>query len=337
MAKQVTGDAPGIPLVLAARFVNEALKLIYDEQRWSFQVKEDGWLTPGLLGGFSKAFQSPGSITVARYATTIYANAVATTFWASLVGRPFLTEQQVRVPAYSLYNIIDYYQPGDNPDDPTTPFATLIIDRPWMEPAQTDAIYMIYQAYFPVPVEEFRKFGVIRDTTNNWFLNFWQRDQQWLSVNDAQRTVFDNPTFAIPYEVDQRPGSATLGHMLYELWPHPLSILPYTLSYVWQGPLMKKPNDRPPYPLNDELVIWRTLERAYLWKESQKGDGLQRGSGADWRFLAGDAFEQYKMRLKTVKLLDAGLGDLYWAKFNRAATWNDGYETQIGTLNVGTF
>jgi hypothetical protein len=339
MARELLGDVPGIDLPYANTLINRALKLIYDEQRWSFQVGQAGWLTPGLLGGLQPnlAYQSPGTITVAPYATTVYGDAVATALWASLVGRPFLTEQQIRVPAYSLYNIITYYPPGDNPDDPTTPFATLILDRPWMEPQQTNAVYMIYQAYFPVAREHFRKFGNIRDTTNNAWVNFWQRDQSWLATNDPQRTVFDVPTYAVPFEVDQRPGSATLGHMLYELWPGPLSVLPYTYSYIHQGPTLKLPTDTVPYPLNEELVMWRTKEMAYLWKASQIGDGLDRGSGADWRFLAQEAHAQYGMRLKTVKLLDVGLGDLYWTKFRQTAVSQDGYETMIGTLNVGTF
>lgn len=339
MVHEMLGDIPGLNVPQVETALNRALKLIYDEQRWSFQVKENGWLTPGLLGGLPPTlpYQSPGAITVVPYSTTIYGDAVATAVWAALVGRPFLTEQQVRVPAYSLYNIINYYAPGDNPDDPGTEFATLVIDRPWMEPAQTNAVYMIYQAYYPTGSDTFRKFGVIRDTTNNAWVNFWQRDQQWLSVNDPQRTVFDIPTYAVPYEVDQRPGSATLGQMLYELWPHPLQKLPYTYTYIHQGPLLKKPADIVPYPLNEELVLWRGKEVLFLFKEAQKGDQMERGSGADWRFLAGEAHEQYTMRLKSVKLLDAGLGDLYWSKFNRSAIDSDGYETMIGTLNVGNF
>jgi hypothetical protein len=92
-----------------------------------------------------------------------------------------------------------------------------------------------------------------------------------------------------------------------------------------------------PYPLNEELVLWRAKEIAYLWKESQKGDGVERGSGADWKFLAESAHDEYMRRLKTVKLIDVGMGDLYWSKFNRTANQQNGYETSIGTLNVGTF
>jgi hypothetical protein len=330
MQQELMGDVPGLSLPYSQTLINRALGLIYDEQRWSFQVSEGGWLTPGILGGSGNVYQSAGTITVAPYATTITGDAVASALWTGLVGRPFLTEMQIRVPSYSLYNIISV--------DASTPTAVVLtIDRPWMEPAQTLGTYMIYQAYFPVPTSSFRKFGVIRDTTNNAWVNFWQRDQAWLSVNDPQRTVFDQPAYAVPYEVDQRPGSATLGNMLYELWPHPLSVLPYTFTFLQRGSLLALPTDTVPYPLNDELVTWRAKEVGYLWKESQKGDGMQRGTGADWRFLSQDAHEQYAMRLKTVKLIDVGLGDLYWSKFNRTAGTTDGYETTLGTLNVGTF
>ncbi len=126
--------------------------------------------------------------------------------------------------------------------------------------------------------------------------------------------------------------------MMYELWPGPLSILPYSFSLQHLGPILRLPLDEVQYPLNEELVLWRTREVAYQWKESQKGDNFQRGSGADWRFLAQAANEEYKTLLKEASLLDVGLGDLYWEKFRRTETNNpDGYETTIGTLNVGTW
>ncbi len=339
MAKQLLGDVPGTNLPQVQSMLNQSLLTIYDEQRWSFQVKEDGWLSPGLLGGLSPdlTYDTPGRMTVKPYSNTVYGDAVSTAIWGGMVGRPFITEMQFRVPAYSLYNIIRYYAPGDNPEDPNTPFATLILERPWMEPAQTDAVYMIYQAYFPVPSPTFRRFGTIRDTTNDAWVNYWQRDQAWLATNDPQRTVFDQPTYAVPYEVDYREGSATYGHMLYELWPHPLSILPYTFTYQHAGPLMKKPTDHPPYPINEELLMWRAKEMAFLWKESQKGDGMERGSGANWQYLAQAAHAQYTKKLRDAAILDRNLGDLYWTKFTQTPVSNDGYETMVGTLNVGTF
>jgi hypothetical protein len=333
MQKEMTGDIPGIDLPYAATLINRALDKIYKSQRWSFQVQEAGWLTPGLLGGFQAplGYRSPGTITVKPYATTIVADAVATAFIATLVGRPFITEQQIRVPAYSLYNIIAY--------DTTTnaPFGTFTLDRPWMEPAQTAAAYMIYQAYFPTGSPTFRKFGSIKDTTNNQYLDHWSKDQAWLARKDAQRVIFDQPYYAIPYKRDARPNSATLGQMMYELWPHPLSILPYSYNYQMDGNPLTKPTDTPPWPITEELILHRAKSLGFNWKESQKGDGMERGSGADWKYLAQESFAEYKLSLKEASLLDVGLGDLYWEKFERTVIASDGYETTLGTINTGNW
>lgn len=206
-----------------------------------------------------------------------------------------------------------------------------------MEPKQVNTAYMIYQAYFPTGVDHFRKWGNMRDTTNNAWLDCWRFDQAWLSRKDPQRTVFDQPTRVVPYKTDERPGSPTFGQMMYEMWPHPLTILPYTHMLLHKGPKLKLPTDNVPYPLTEELVTWRAKEVAYIFKESQKGDGMQRGEGANWQFLAEYAEAQYTKRLKDAKLIDVNLGDLFWSKFERSATTTDGYETIIGTLNVGTF
>jgi hypothetical protein len=328
MTQEILG-VPGMNFALAQTKINEALQLIYDEQLWSFQLKENGWLTPGLLGGNSNMV-SPGLITVAPYSTVITGNATASAAWIANT-LPLLTQQQIRVPYYSLYNIIAV--------DTTVPTAVkLTIDRPWMEPSQTLAEYMIYQAYFPVPVSDFKRFWAVRDTTNNNRMDFWSYTQRDLAFLDAQRTNFDNPCFVVAYEVDQRPGSATYGNMLYELWPQPLSILPYSYSYVRTGPSLALPGDTPPYPLNDEVVKWRAYEQVYLWKESQKGDDLQRGSGADWRFLTQSAHAEYARRLRTVSMKDRDLVEMYTNQFERdSALTAEPYATINGQLNIGRF
>jgi hypothetical protein len=106
MYQQLLGVA-GMNLGLAKTFINEALTYIQDENTWSFQVVTNGWLTPNLLGGPNSAFLSPGTITVVPYTTTITGDAVATAAWtATDPYPPLLTQQQIRVPYYSLYNII---------------------------------------------------------------------------------------------------------------------------------------------------------------------------------------------------------------------------------------
>jgi hypothetical protein len=320
MAKEIVGDIPGIALPKAQTLLKEALALIYDEQRWSFQIAEGGWMAPGIYGRQNLPGQdfliSPGLISVEPFSTIVHGDLAATLAWATTRRhRPFITEQQIRVPQYGLYHIVNYYPPGEDPEDPDSHTATLHLDRPWMDPEQKHAHYMIYQAYFPVP-EGFRGFGTITDMTFNASLDFWCHDQAWLNERDPQRLNFDMPRHAIPYQIDQRPGSAFRGQMLYELWPHPLARMPYSFTYRFAGPPLKKPDDTVPFPLNEELVKFRARELGALWKESQLNDGLDRGSGADWRFLAQSFQAEYGARLKTVKLLDMQLGDQYWSKFD---------------------
>lgn len=336
MAFSLTGEVPGLPMPLARTKINEALALIYETQMFSFQLKEANWLTPGLLFPDGSApGQSAGTITTTAYSNQVIGDAIASAQWAAYANMPLLTQLQIRSPYYSLYNIIAY--------DTTTnaPFGTFTLDRPWMEPPNgtgTDIAYMIYQAYYAAPVADFKRFLAIRDTTNAAPLSYWKYSQRDLALIDPQRTNFDQPAYVVPYEVDQRVGSATFGYMLFELWPHPLSVLPYTYSYVRRGPALVQNSDTVPWPLNEELVGWRAKEISYLWKEAQKGDGFKRGEGADWRFLSGAARAEYDKRLKTVKDLDRDLCELHWNRVVRnfeLGSQGEPFATIVGGLNVG--
>lgn len=316
---------------LAQTFINEALFDIYERQMWSWQFQEAGWLTPGLqfpTQGSTSVGQSAGTITVEPYSTQVVGDATAAAAWLDYFNDgtlPLLTALQIRVPYFSLYNIIDY----DEVD-------TFTLDRPWMEPGGDEQAYMIYQAYFPVPVADFKRFFAIRDTKNNAPINYSKLGQRDLAVLDAQRVQFNLPSYAVPYEVDKRTGSPTLGYMLYELWPHPLSVWPYTMAYLRRGAALSAPTDTVPFPLNDELVMWRAKEVAYQWKEAQKGDGLARGSGADWRFLADAANKEYERKRKIVSDMDRDLCEAYFNRFVRDDWYgNAPYAGFGGLLNVG--
>lgn len=316
----LTGGVPGLPFPLAKTLTNEALEQIYDEQLWSFQFGESGWLTPGLL--FATGTQSSGTITTTAYSNQIVADATAAALWAAYASMPLFTQFQIRSPYYSLYNIIAF----DGVD-------TITIDRPWMEPPGSGQAYMIYQAYFAAPVSDFKRFFTILDTTNAYRLNYSRYGRMDLAILDPQRTNFNQPAYVVPYEVDNRPNSATLGYMLYELWPHPLSILPYTISYLRRGNFLNLPADTVPPPLTDELVKWRAREVSYLFKEAQKGDGIARGSGADWRFLAQAAAAEYLKKRKVIAARDRDLAEIYWSRFVRGA--DVGFEGPFATLNNG--
>src|SRR5580698_2206976 len=190
MAKTLAdGEIPGVALRLAKNKINAALGKVYDETDWSFQTRNDGaWLCPGLVASTGTVTATPGS-------NKVIGDAVASAAWAAVTS-PLLTVLQFRNPAYSLYNIVTY----DTTTNP--PFGTLTLDRPWMEPVTGPGQpYWMYQAYFPVPVQDFRKFLAILDTTNNARVNFWDYGPEDLATEDPQRLIFGPvvPTYAVPY------------------------------------------------------------------------------------------------------------------------------------------
>jgi hypothetical protein len=416
MIQEILG-IPGMNRGLAATKINEAFTAIQNESVWSFQLKVGGWLTPGLLGGQGitgqpgTTFLSPGTITVAPYTNTITGDAVATAAWlAALLTPPIITQQQIRVPYYSLYNIIALTYAGTvayltisyagtgqtpgtyivdgvggtgsgaqisvvvdsdgtvtqtpivinqgsgysvggvaNPPTFTLPAggtsatfnvilnAVLTIDRQWMEPNQVDASYMVYQAYFP-QLPGFKRWYWASDTTNNNAMDWWTKTQIDLAQDDSERTIFDQPYYIVPYGQDTRPGSTTYGQILFELWPHPVTILPYTFGCQCNWPPLVNPNDTVPYPLTEELLKFRTYEVLALWKESQRGDDMERGSGADWKFLTGAYRAEYTNRLKECRNMDRHLVDLYFQKARLTPPYGgEPFSTVNGQLNVGWF
>jgi len=281
---------------------------------------ESGWITPTLI--------SDGTATFTLGSTQVVGDAVAKAAWNAIVPPPLITQRQIRNPSYNLYNIVGY--------DPNT--GTITLDRPWMEPAATGfgygqggygqggyggsgayAPYWMYQAYYPAPVADFKRFVTIQDFTNGWYLDFssYKAKQEYLAYEDPQRTIFQDSIRVVPWGADQRPNSATLGWMLFELWPHQTAQLPYSLYFVRNGSLLSNPSDTVPYPLTDELVLWRAKEMVYEWKESQKGEDAQRGAGANWQFLMKAARLEYEDRLKDIRAKDRDLLDAFMRKIIR--------------------
>jgi hypothetical protein len=407
LIQDVLGTIPGMNRGLAATRINEAYTKIQMENVWSFQNITGGWLTPSLLGGPNDSFLSPGTITVVPFTTTITADSVATAAWTATVPYPpLLTQQQIRIPTFSLYNIIalgnngtvayatilnggssqtpgTYVVPVLDPatgagatlsitvnangtvteppivltvgSNYTTPYvtfshggipatfsvtliATITIDRPWVEPPQNSSNYALYQAYYPVP-SGFRKWMDIRDTQNNQPMDWSSMTQIDLAEEDPQREIFDQPTNVVPYGTDTRPGSATYGNLLVELWPHPISQLSYTFQCQCNLPPLVNPNDTIAYPLSEELVRQRAYEMCCLWKESQKGDEMERGSGANWQFLAKAYHEEYKDLLRQARIADRNLMELYFTRAGMNPPFNGGepFTNTNNTANVGSW
>jgi hypothetical protein len=111
MARRMSLEVPMLPDGYAKTLLDEALGHIEDEQMWSFQLKESGWLTPGLLfnsGSGAGPGTSAGKVTFTAYSDQVVGDATASAAWQAYVAPPLLTECQFRSPYYSLYNIIAY-------------------------------------------------------------------------------------------------------------------------------------------------------------------------------------------------------------------------------------
>jgi hypothetical protein len=214
----------------------------------------------------------------------------------------------------------------------------LTLDRMWMEPTSGPGQpYMIYQAYFAAPVKDFRKFIEVRDTTNARRLNYWSFSQADLAREDPQRTCFADPRYVVPCGVDTRPGSSTQGYPMFELWPQQLSYVPYSFSYRRRGQELVNPLDTVPYPLTEELVMHRAKEVLYLFKEAQKGEDMQRGSGANWLLLAQAAKSEYDDILDKIRAIDANLHNDFLTHVERYFGDGEAYSNRLGGLNIGGY
>jgi len=188
-------------------------------------------------------------------------------------------------------------------------------------------------------VADFRKFVEVRDTTFDEPVDFWSYSRDDLAQIDPQRLVFGPsvPTYLVPHDQDQRAGSATLGFIRYEVWPHNLSHMPYSFGYDRRGALLVNLADTTPYPITEEALMWRAKEVLYQFKEAQKGEDVQRGAGANWLLLAELASAEYKEALKYVRAIDANLHKKFFTRKRQITERRmDGYSTpRLGQLNVG--
>lgn len=84
--------------------------------------------------------------------------------------------------------------------------------------------------------------------------------------------------------------------------------------------------------------MWKAKESAYHFKEANKGEHIERGSGADFKFLAEAAHAEYLTALKICRDRDRDMVELYFNRLSRAnSSSQDGYSTVTGLLNVGRF
>jgi hypothetical protein len=304
VAKRLQGKIAGTSLLNAQDAVTKALGEIYDTHDWSFQKGVAGWLCPGMVA-------NNGSSTTTPYSNQIIFDATATAVLDAWTGPPLLTQLQYRNPNYLPYNIIGYLQ-GTDVNNPNAPFGTMTLDRVWTEPTSGPGQpFFIYQVYFPAPVADFRKFVAIQDPTDNCELDFWSLTQADLAVIDSQRTEFQDSWAVVPAGIDQRPGSATLGYQMFELWPHQTNYVPYTFTYRRRGPLPQFPVEMQtmttPYPITEDMMEQKARVVLCEDAEANRDRTAPKGSGANWPLLAQMAEKRYLKVFNDILAIDLNL------------------------------
>lgn len=316
MVAEQRGAVPGYSALLARTHLREAWTDIRNMTGWSFQLGVGSFSTPGKV--------SAGTVTVQLGSAIVIGDAAATTAWLT-AGTPlsFLSQRQFRVGAGTIYNIIAY-DDGQTFGQGNFPFATLTLDRFYSDlvasnASQPGAGYTIYQPYITTPVREFEAWEAVCDVTNVIWLkcNANRGDRERIDRTDSQRQIFSNPGILLPYKVDQCPNSSTLGYMMYELYPQPQAQYSYSTWYTWKGPDLSKPTDTVPYPITEHVVKAKARVKAYEWAGMNVNPSNPRGNGADHRYWAGFAENEFQQQIKAIRLLDRDRVDMWKSQMSR--------------------
>ncbi len=323
MIAEQRGCISGYSALLARTHIQNSWADIRNMRGWSFQLVKSGFGTPGLVNA--------GTVTVAFGSATVTADATATAAWAttSQYGS-LLTQRQFRVGQGTIYNIIAYAVVGG--------FGQITLDRPFIDTGASasgtsGASYSIYQCYYAVPVQDFEAWESVQDINNCINLDTSSRKASTTFVDmfDPQRQIFSNPGSLIPYGVDQRPNSSTLGWMMYELYPQPQSQYAYQTWFSRLGADLVNPTDTLPFPITEHLVKTMARVKAYEWLivKLQAEHPDRNVSGI--QFAMGAASEEAQAQLKEIRSMDRDRVDMWYSVMSRVMGY--GYVT---TFNPAT-
>jgi len=306
MKAELAQAIPGMSRIYAGTLLNRAWRIIRDASLWSFQLKDGSFSTPDSVFA--------GTVTVPSLPTPsiIIGDATASAAWAALTF-PFITQYQFRISDDCIYNVIAY----DTTSNP--PFGTLTLDRPFVDPVTTlnNNNYTLAQIYYPAPSPTFKRWLSVQDMIDGYALRIWSSRRD-LNILDPQRQITTDPSDILPMGPDTRPGSATLGWPMFEMWPSPNTQISYQTWYVDRGADLAANTDELPEPISSDVVLSKARAYAYEWAEARKDVMAAKGSGSNYAVLKKTAEDDFLARLKTLRLLDRDTVDAYAAKINGA-------------------
>jgi hypothetical protein len=312
LMSELRGAVPKVPITYCKTLVNRAYKEIREANLWGFQLTDFAWVTPPpILAGTVTTTQ--GSPNLVFDATAQTALATASTLYS------LLTVRQFRVLPGGVYNIISYDGAGN-----------MVLDRPFMDVGGAGQSYTVYQAYYTPPMIDFLTLLSVRNTSMFLDLDLTHTRAE-IDAMDPQRSWYQFPTCVVPFEIDARSGSSTLGWQMYELWGQAITPFTYQCYGIRRGTDLVAPTDTLPQAIGDDLVLAKARNLAYEWAEANK-DMSPRSSGPDFRFLMAKADDDYKKLLIKYRKQDKEFVNNWLTArgLALAGRWLGAYNTVVG-------
>lgn len=292
LSAEITGVLPGLSGLLADSFVARALRGIYAERLWSFQIAEAGVYCPAQI--------TTSTAAITQFSATVTMSAAATTALAAVVTQPGLANMQIRFGASGnaavsgqVYNILSG----------TGSPLVLTLDRVVMEPTNALSSYQCYRSIVVAPVADFVRWDAVIDMANaiNVCKDF---TSAYFDARDPQRTAQGQAYFIGHYEQAPLVGSNLAGIPRYELWPVPVQGQTFYTRYKRRGPGFVNPGDIQPDVISDNVIIHRTLyEHAYPWAMANQGN-FPTLKGVNWGQLIRDRVGMYKDAMVHIRRTD---------------------------------
>jgi hypothetical protein len=257
LATELCGLIPGYSIYLAEKATARSWQRILRERSWNFLIAEGAFNAPPLVQG--------GTVGVTQNSITVTVSPAADAILNPLVTAvPPLTQRQFRLQfGTPLYNIVTYNHAG----------LTMTLDRPYLEPTNATATYLVYQCYFFPPPQalltsglyDFNRWISVLDMANGYTLGV-VKDKAWVDRRDPQRTNADLAYEIVEYKVD------ALGNTLWELWPHPVQGQIFNVIYKKKGFAVQTGAEVIPDIISDDLILNYALYRyGYPWAATNAG------------------------------------------------------------------
>lgn len=292
LSAELTGILPGLSGLLADNFVQRALRGIYTERKWSFQMAEAGVYCPVQV--------TTGAAAYTQFTNTVTMSTAATTALLALVTNPGYANLQIRFGAAGnaavsgqVYNILSG----------TGSPLVFTLDRVIMEATSVAAGYQVYRSIVVAPVADFIRWDAFIDMANAIDVN---RDftSAYFDARDPQRTAQGQAYFIGHYEPAPPVSPALAGIPRYELWPVPVQGQTFYARYKRRGPGFSGPTDTQPDVIPDSLITARALYReAYPWAMANQGN-FPTMKNVNWLSLITTAQKNYRETLTNVARTD---------------------------------